>query len=120
MGRNHVHFATGLPGDEKGVVSGMRRDAEVLVYVDVERALREEEGMKWWISENGVVLTEGDGEGLVPCRLFKEVRGREEGVGVLWRDGERVGELPEGLKMRAPPGKGGRAGKGGRGRGKRS
>ncbi|KXH25512.1 Tpt1/KptA family RNA 2'-phosphotransferase [Colletotrichum nymphaeae SA-01] len=48
MGRNHVHFATGLPGDEKGVVSGMRKDAEVLVYVDVERALREEEGIKWW------------------------------------------------------------------------
>ncbi|KAF4783354.1 Tpt1/KptA family RNA 2'-phosphotransferase [Colletotrichum scovillei] len=49
MGRNHVHFATGLPGDEKGVVSGMRKDAEVLVYVDVERALREEEGIKWWV-----------------------------------------------------------------------
>ncbi|KAE9577226.1 hypothetical protein CGMCC3_g6941 [Colletotrichum fructicola] len=61
MGRNHVHFATGLPTDEKGVVSGMRRDAEVLVYVDVEAALAE--GMKWWVSENGVVLTEGDEEG---------------------------------------------------------
>ncbi|KAK1640554.1 Tpt1/KptA family RNA 2'-phosphotransferase [Colletotrichum phormii] len=120
MGRNHVHFATGLPGDEKGVVSGMRKDAEVLVYVDVERALREEEEgvMKWWVSENGVVLTEGDGEGVVPCRLFKEVVAREEGsgVGVLWRDGEKVGELPEGLRMRAPPGKG-RGGRGGGGGG---
>ncbi|KAK1691393.1 KptA family-domain-containing protein [Colletotrichum godetiae] len=118
MGRNHVHFATGLPGDERGVVSGMRKDAEVLVYVDVERALREEEGvMKWWVSENGVVLTEGDGEGVVPCRLFKEVVAREEGsgVGVLWRDGGKVGELPEGLRMRAPPGKG-RGGRGGGGR----
>ncbi|KAG7051290.1 Tpt1/KptA family RNA 2'-phosphotransferase [Colletotrichum scovillei] len=122
MGRNHVHFATGLPGDEKGVVSGMRKDAEVLVYVDVERALREEEGIKWWVSENGVVLTEGDGEGVVPCRLFKEVVARDEGsgVGVLWRDGEKVGELPEGLRMRTPPGKGrgGRGGGGGRRGGK--
>ncbi|KAK2729119.1 tRNA 2'-phosphotransferase 1 [Colletotrichum kahawae] len=119
MGRNHVHFATGLPTDEKGVVSGMRRDAEVLVYVDVEAALAE--GMKWWVSENGVVLTEGDEEGFVPCRLFKEVRGRDEAVvGTLWRDGERVAGLPEGLKMRAPPGKGGRGGRGGRGRGGRS
>ncbi|OHW91577.1 tRNA 2-phosphotransferase 1 [Colletotrichum incanum] len=119
MGRNHVHFATGLPGDEKGVVSGMRKDAEVLVYVDVERALREEEGMKWWVSENGVVLTEGDEEGRVPTRLFWEVRAREEtaGVGVLWRDGEKVGELPEGLRMRAPPGKA-RGGRGGRRGGK--
>ncbi|OHE92015.1 Tpt1/KptA family RNA 2'-phosphotransferase [Colletotrichum orchidophilum] len=121
MGRNHVHFATGLPGDERGVVSGMRKDAEVLVYVDVGRALREEEegGLKWWISENGVVLTEGDGDGVVPCRLFKEVVAREEGsgVGVLWKDGEKVAELPEGLRMRAPPGKG-RGGRGGRRGGK--
>ncbi|GJC86532.1 tRNA 2'-phosphotransferase 1 [Colletotrichum liriopes] len=119
MGRNHVHFATGLPGDEKGVVSGMRKDAEVLVYVDVERALREEEGMKWWVSENGVVLTEGDEEGRVPTRLFREVCARDEtaGVGVLWRDGDKVGELPEGLRMRAPPGKG-RGGRGGRRGGK--
>ncbi|KAJ0143724.1 tRNA 2'-phosphotransferase 1, partial [Colletotrichum tanaceti] len=120
MGRNHVHFATGLPGDERGVVSGMRRDAEVLVYVDVEKALREEGEMRWWVSENGVVLTEGDAEGRVPTRLFREVRARDEaaGVGVLWRDGEKVGELPEGLRMRAPPGKGrggGRGGHGGRG-----
>ncbi|TQN67840.1 TRNA 2'-phosphotransferase 1, partial [Colletotrichum shisoi] len=120
MGRNHVHFATGLPGDERGVVSGMRRDAEVLVYVDVERALGEEEEMRWWVSENGVVLTEGDAEGRVPTKLFREVRARDEaaGVGVLWRDGEKVGELPEGLRMRAPPGKGrggGRGGRGGRG-----
>ncbi|EFQ28450.1 Tpt1/KptA family RNA 2'-phosphotransferase [Colletotrichum graminicola M1.001] len=115
MGRNHVHFATGLPGDEQGVVSGMRRDAEVLVYVDVERALREEEGMRWWVSENGVVLTEGDEEGRVPTRLFREVRARDEtsGVGVLWLDGEKVGELPQGLRMRAPPNKG-RGGRGGR------
>ncbi|KAF6842451.1 tRNA 2-phosphotransferase 1 [Colletotrichum musicola] len=117
MGRNHVHFATGLPGDERSVVSGMRRDAEVLVYVDLERALREEEGMKWWISENGVVLTEGDGEGVVPCRLFKEARARDEkgAVGVLWQDGEKVADLPEGLKMRRPPGKGASGGRGGRG-----
>jgi RNA:NAD 2'-phosphotransferase (TPT1/KptA family) len=39
------------------VKSGMRPDAEVLIYVDLERALKA--GMKWWRSENGVVLTEG-------------------------------------------------------------
>ncbi|KAI9646206.1 tRNA 2'-phosphotransferase [Ciborinia camelliae] len=64
MGRNHVHFGTGVPEDG-GVVSGMRGDAEVLVYVDVQKCLEEEPGMKWWMSENGVVLTEGDAEGLL-------------------------------------------------------
>ncbi|OIW33930.1 hypothetical protein CONLIGDRAFT_628846 [Coniochaeta ligniaria NRRL 30616] len=41
MGRNHVHCSTGLPEGEKEVVSGMRRDAELLVYIDVERSIRE-------------------------------------------------------------------------------
>lgn len=39
------------------VKSGMRPDAEVLIYVDIEKSLRE--GMKWWRSENGVLLSDG-------------------------------------------------------------
>lgn len=124
MGRTHVHCSTGLPDDEQGVVSGMRKDAEVLVYVDVRRSL-EDGAMTWWISDNGVVLTEGLGEeGLLPARYFKEVIGRKEDIGTLWKDGEWVADLPEDLKSRPPPAKGGRergggrGGKGGRGRAK--
>lgn len=98
----------------------MRRDAEVVVEVDVEGSMREE-GVSWWVSENGVVLTEGrEGDGVVGTRFFKEARGRAQGVGVLWREGEWVADLPEGLKVRVPQGKGGRGGgRGGRGRGGR-
>ncbi|KAK4221622.1 putative trna 2-phosphotransferase, partial [Podospora fimiseda] len=105
MGRNHVHFSIGLPEDKAGVISGMRKDAEVLVHVDVERSLREGDGIKWWMSENEVVLTEGDKDGLVPTGLFKEVVGRQQDVGILMKDGEEVAYLPEGLKIRAPMGK---------------
>ena len=128
MGRNHVHCSTGVPDDSSdggaaaAVVSGMRRDAELLVYVDVARSIREA-GMRWWLSDNGVVLTEGDGEdGVVPLRFFSLVVGRGPlggSVGVLWKDGEKVADLPEGIKGRLPRGKeerGGRRG-GGRGRG---
>ncbi|AEO69369.1 5ec828e4-7082-463c-9259-921269fb9be5 [Thermothielavioides terrestris] len=109
MGRNHVHFSTGLPEDTAaGVISGMRRDAELLVYVDVAASMREA-GIKWWMSDNGVVLTEGDADGLVPLRFFKEVVGRAQGVGVLWRDGQKVADLPAGLVVRVPQGKAGRA-----------
>ncbi|KAM7223810.1 RNA 2'-phosphotransferase, Tpt1 / KptA family domain containing protein [Rhypophila decipiens] len=119
MGRNHVHCSIGLPEDEQGVISGMRKDAEVLVYVDVERSIKEA-GMKWWMSENGVVLTEGDENGLVPLKYFREVVGRKQDVGVLWKDGERVADLPDGLRIRAPMGKGpGRGGGRGGGRGRR-
>ena len=39
MNRQHIHFASGLPGDD-GVISGMRRDCDILVYINLERALR--------------------------------------------------------------------------------
>jgi 2'-phosphotransferase len=117
MGRNHVHCSTGLPEDEQGVISGMRRDAELLIYVDVERSMSEG-GIKWWISENGVVLTEGDADGLVPAKYFKEVTGRREGVGLLWKDGQRVADLPDGLKGKIPMGKERVAERGGKGKGR--
>ncbi|KAI0887267.1 uncharacterized protein GGS22DRAFT_106838 [Annulohypoxylon maeteangense] len=125
MGRRHVHFGTGLldqdreglgGGGEK-VVSGMRSDAEVLVFVDVERSLRDG-GIKWWISSNDVVLTDGNEEGVVPLKYFKEVRGRKQGVGELWRDGEKVADLPEGIVAKVPMGKGRGGGGGGRGGGR--
>lgn len=134
MGRQHVHFGTGLLPDDDGgekaaaaaaadnddggkrpsVISGMRSDAELLIFTDVEQSLRDG-GMKWWISANGVVLTEGNADGVVPLKYFKEVRGRRQGVGVLWRDGAKVADLPAGVVARVPVGKG--KGKGGRGGG---
>lgn len=112
MGRNHVHCSTGTP--EEGVVSGMRKDAELLVEIDLERSVREG-GLKWWRSENGVLLTEGDEMGVLSSKFFKKVTGRKEDVGVLFEDGVQVGDLPPGLKARPPPGKGPRGG-GGAGR----
>ncbi|KFA74197.1 hypothetical protein S40288_06293 [Stachybotrys chartarum IBT 40288] len=113
MGRNHVHCSTGTP--EEGVKSGMRRDAELIVELDVKASL--EHGLRWWRSDNEVLLTEGDAEGLVSTRFFKLVTGRKAGVGVLWKDGEKVADLPEGLKIRTPHGKGQHGGgkRGGRG-----
>jgi 2'-phosphotransferase len=146
MGRTHVHFGTGLPedgtpasGSDKGaqaqvheaeaeeteggqkpkVISGMRSDAELLIFIDLAQSLKDDGECKWWISANGVVLTEGDKEGgVVPLKYFKEVRGRRQGVGLLWKDGEKVADLPEGLVAKVPHGKG-RSGGGGNSRGGR-
>lgn len=116
MGRNHVHLAQGLPDATRREVSGMRRDAEVLIYVDVEAALREG-ATTWWLSENGVVLTEGDAEGVVPSRYFKEVVVKVADVGTIWRDGEKVADVPAGVQGKHVPSGRGRGG-GGRGRGR--
>jgi 2'-phosphotransferase len=106
MSRNHIHFSTGLPEDKQGVISGMRSDAELLVYVDIQKSL-EDGGVLWWISENGVVLTEGDENGLVGTKYWKKVVGRRQDVGVLWENGQRVADLPQSVRNRkAPSGKG--------------
>ncbi|BBG97405.1 RNA 2'-phosphotransferase, Tpt1 / KptA family [Prunus dulcis] len=51
-------------------VPGMRRDVNVLIYLDVRKAL--EEGMKFYISENKVILTEGF-DGVVPVKYFEKI-----------------------------------------------
>lgn len=111
MGRNHVHCSTGTP--EEGVTSGMRKDAELLIEIDLEKSAKEG-GLKWWRSENGVLLTEGGEEGLVKKEWFRRVEGRKANVGVLWEDGQWKGDLPAGLEIRQPMGKGGRGGRGGK------
>ena len=99
MRRRHVHMArsTGavgtvgarivLPSSADGVngdansdetssekqnekqVSGFRYDSTVAVWVDVKRGVKE--GVPFFVSKNGVVLSPGEGEsGVVPPRLF--------------------------------------------------
>ncbi|XP_002962094.2 uncharacterized protein LOC9630666 [Selaginella moellendorffii] len=69
MSRNHVHFAIGLPNEE-GVISGMMDSVEVLIYLNVAKALQDD--MKLYISDNKVLLTEGFA-GVVPCEYFEKV-----------------------------------------------
>ena len=56
MARHQIHFARALPG-ESGVISGMRADAELHVWVDVHRAL--EDGYVFLEAPNGVLLCDG-------------------------------------------------------------
>ncbi|KAI4236740.1 MAG: hypothetical protein L6R40_006084, partial [Gallowayella cf. fulva] len=124
MGRQHVHFAAGMPDGEaaakgdggdgfvptagkrdsddapavadaardvsaltlredgdKGkeqVISGMRASANTLIWVDVKRSAAEG-GLKWWKSANGVVLTEGDENGVVGLMWVTRVQRRGTG-----------------------------------------
>uniref|UniRef100_UPI0037E798B9 tRNA 2'-phosphotransferase 1 isoform X2 n=1 Tax=Semicossyphus pulcher TaxID=241346 RepID=UPI0037E798B9 len=67
MQRTHIHLAPGLPGEE-GVISGMRRDCDLAVYIDVPKALAD--GIEFFWSENGVLLTTGDTEGKLLPKYF--------------------------------------------------
>ena len=68
--RQHVHFAVGLPGDS-GVISGMRQSCRVAIYVDVKKAMQN--GVKFYVSDNGVLLSEGNVDGKVPIEFFTKV-----------------------------------------------
>ncbi|KAL8825810.1 MAG: hypothetical protein Q9191_004187 [Dirinaria sp. TL-2023a] len=137
MGRQHIHFSTGIPeyhqkgtpfssgsaaklnssSNEKGtskpatdddddeivgegansskidaaggqepVISGMRKSATRMIWVDLARSV-EQGRLKWWRSDNGVILTEGDEEGMVKLEWVDRVEKRGTGE-VLWRRAE--------------------------------
>lgn len=84
MGRQHVHFAKGLPG-EGGVISGMRKGSEVMVYLDLAGAVRD--SIPFFVSANGVVLSPGEGDtGVVPTKYFKDVIYGKTGESILNND----------------------------------
>lgn len=107
MGRNHVHFASGLPAGSRSiidadtdqdttdvaapVISGMRKNSTILIFLDTRRAM--DAGLKFWRSDNGVILTEGGEAGLVPIEFFMRVEDRT-GHGILVEDGKQVKEAP--------------------------
>ncbi|AQK71872.1 RNA 2'-phosphotransferase Tpt1 / KptA family [Zea mays] len=69
MARLHIHFSSGLPSDGE-VTSGVRQNVNILIHLDVSKALKG--GMKLYISDNKVILTEGF-DGVVPVKYFERV-----------------------------------------------
>ena len=117
MTRNHVHMGCLEDAALLGTapIPGLRRDAQIMVYVDVRRALREDPALKWWRAANGVVLSEGNADGVVPARFFQRAVTSPHGSRLLpggtelllWEDGSKVADLPADVlsKARAPAGK---------------
>ncbi|XP_065739336.1 tRNA 2'-phosphotransferase 1 isoform X1 [Phocoena phocoena] len=68
-GRTHIHLAAGLLGDP-GVISGMRPTCEVAVFINGPLALAD--GIPFFRSANGVILTPGNADGVLPPKYFKE------------------------------------------------
>lgn len=71
MGRNHIHLFI----ESEGVG---RRDAEVLVHVNVAQAVAA--GIEFLRSENGVVLSTGGPMGTIQPSLFRQVTRARDGA----------------------------------------
>ncbi|KAI8966982.1 hypothetical protein BDF20DRAFT_830411 [Mycotypha africana] len=69
MGRNHIHFATGLP-DDPITIPGIRKSSEVLIFIDVEKARKG--GVVFYKSKNNVILSDGV-DGVISPEYFLKV-----------------------------------------------
>lgn len=76
MTRNHIHFSQGLPTD-KTVISGMRSDCQVLIYIDLKKAILD--GLVFYLSENGVILCPGNKNGVLETKYFLKVVDKRTG-----------------------------------------
>lgn len=72
MSRNHIHFTHDLPSKlNKNVVSGAKTNAQVFIYIDLEKALAD--GIKFYKSSNGVILSPGNTEGILEPKYFQKI-----------------------------------------------
>ncbi|KAG5477971.1 hypothetical protein LSCM4_05367 [Leishmania orientalis] len=77
MTRQHIHFAKGLVSDAQ-VVSGMRKNVQLFIYLDVPAALAD--GVALYESSNGVILTPGVGDTRqLPLKYVAKVVDRSSG-----------------------------------------
>mmetsp|Transcript_29964 Transcript_29964/g.40551 ORF Transcript_29964/g.40551 Transcript_29964/m.40551 type:complete len:117 (+) Transcript_29964:438-788(+) len=72
MARNHVHMAIGLP-KSNGVISGMRASCEVVIELNMARAMMGPHKLPFYVSTNKVILSEGLKDGSIPSEYFRSV-----------------------------------------------
>lgn len=65
MSRKHIHFTSSL--DSK---SGIRYNCDMLIYIDMAKAMQD--GIIFYKSKNGVILTEGK-DGILESKYFTAV-----------------------------------------------
>ncbi|KAF9442254.1 hypothetical protein P691DRAFT_779493 [Macrolepiota fuliginosa MF-IS2] len=90
MKRNHIHLAQDVGGDN--VISGMRRSSQILIFIHVQKAL--DAGIKFYLSDNGVVLTEGDETGYLKTKFFDRVEIAKTRIAVDGWEGGRETDNP--------------------------
>lgn len=76
MNRAYIHFAVGFIG-ETHVTSGMRDTCDVIIVMDLPKAMRE--GLKFYVSQNEAVLSDGV-LGVVSPKYFKAIKKYDYGT----------------------------------------
>ena len=74
MKRNHIHMARGNFGEAK---SGARSSSDVIITINGNQALKD--GIKFFESDNGVILSPGNDNGTIETKYFLDVYDRRLG-----------------------------------------
>jgi len=64
MKRNHIHLSSSMDAS-----SGIRKNGNVFIHIDIHSAMND--GIKFFISDNGVILTPGNENGILEPKYFK-------------------------------------------------
>lgn len=81
MKRNHIHLTTQEIGEN--VISGMRKNCEVMIHIDFRRAMND--GIKFYRSSNNVILTRGiNDSGTLPSEYVAHVTRIRDGA-IIYR-----------------------------------
>ncbi|CAI2176646.1 7439_t:CDS:2, partial [Funneliformis geosporum] len=91
MNRTHIHLATGKWGD-KNVKSGMRASCDVHIYINVHEAMKD--GIEFYRSSNGVILTKGV-KGILDKKYFLKVVDKNEKFLYGQRDSNVIKNIDE-------------------------
>ena len=67
MKRQYIHFALDVPNNDSNVISGMRDNCEILIWINVKELIND--GFEFYISDNGVILSEGK-DGIIPPKYL--------------------------------------------------
>lgn len=72
--------------------------ADVSIYIDLPSAMEADMNILWQRNESGLVVTEGDEEGMIKKSLWKSAVARRIDIGILFEDGQVKKEIPLGLR----------------------
>lgn len=67
MNRTHIHFTNSLP--KESTQSGIRSNCQIYIYINVSKAMND--GIKFFLSDNNVILTKGVNNVLSPEYFLK-------------------------------------------------
>lgn len=67
MARNHIHLTSNAPWSKLGI----RASCDTLIYIDTDRCI--DDGLVFYRSANGVILCEGNADGVISPEYFSRV-----------------------------------------------